>query len=346
MPTLWIKPPDEALFYADFDAVARKNLEGVFSSENPGSPFMQALAAIGLSLYGGDQPVLQWYRGKPYFNGTLMMKLVTGGAVVPEPSADGGYKQVFKFSWRHLIRLLGAQWKLMRYVAQPDEARDPLVQSIALGFVLQGLVFRLGQDAAKLASWISGAAPIPAQLKSIVAQIQSVQVRRTALSPVWQRLFPHKGNADAELETVEWFWDRPPADDARHPQQVENILPLQRQWQGMPASAGHVMGVLVVVLDLHDMPNLAALRAKWNAPLVLLFRRARPETVAFFTQADAALFAGGGVLSHACTVAREMNLPSVTALGDAFFEYFAGMSSNHVWLEVDATAGTVRLVER
>jgi hypothetical protein len=51
------------------------------------------------------------------------------------------------------------------------------------------------------------------------------------------------------------------------------------------------------------------------------------------------LFAEGGVLSPACTVARERNIPSITGLGPGFFELIK--ASDKLWLNMDGSTATV-----
>ena len=53
---------------------------------------------------------------------------------------------------------------------------------------------------------------------------------------------------------------------------------------------------------------------------ILIFKRATPESTTYFSGAHAILYVEGGLLSHACCVARERNIACATRLGWGFLE--------------------------
>lgn len=325
---LWVKFPDEVLQSTVFDAAGRDKLEAIFSTDTT-SAWSHALAALGLPPVAAQ--LLYWHNGTPYFNQSAMMAVVSGGAMEVVASDGAGYAVQTRYTPQNIWRLIKAQFSIARFLGQSFTG-DPLVESIALGIVLQSLVMQLGKDALNLAALMAN--PPPRHRKT-VAQIQQVQLRRTALSHAWHAIFPAKPSTEA-IATLEYFWDKP-----------IDILPAAivtvsnpSTWQGQPVTMGQVTGVAVVVLSVSNPPDFAAIKARYQAPLILIFKRARPETTEVFSHGAALLFANGGVLSHACTIAREMNIPCVTALGDNFYE---SMQAQHgQWLTVDATAATVK----
>lgn len=118
---------------------------------------------------------------------------------------------------------------------------------------------------------------------------------------------------------------------------------LSTEWKGLAASAGQITGMaFAVTVGRTDIAALRAQAAADNAPLVLVYTAALPQTVPEFAQADAVLFAQGGALSHACTMAREMNKPCVTGLGNAFWARV--QEADGVWVAIDGAQGRVRLI--
>lgn len=76
---------------------------------------------------------------------------------------------------------------------------------------------------------------------------------------------------------------------------------------------------------------------------VLVFAQARPEAVGFYVGAAALVFAEGGVLSHACVVARERGIPCVTGLGRPFWVAMQEAGVAELRLSVDGATGEVRV---
>ena len=107
-------------------------------------------------------------------------------------------------------------------------------------------------------------------------------------------------------------------------------------WRGLPVSSGTVTGRAVFLSRDLTLPVT-------SDPLIAVFLRARPETTELFGQVVAVVYAEGGALSHACTVAREQGMPCVTGLGRPFFTLLSGRDGA-VWLSVDGAAGTVDII--
>ena len=313
------------------DAHDKAKLEQVFSAQWHG-----AIKAVGLGPVHKDA-WLKWRGDIPYFNWTQMTQLVSAGAMVPLRIGDGGYAMHMSYRPAAVLGLLRAQWRMTRFLLRGDNGRDAVEQSLALGIALQGLMLRLGKDSGKLALWLADPETVSPRHAATVQQIQAVQMRRTALSPAWHALFPHEGDDDQANSAPLFFWNDEIAQDA-----PSTVSASTGPWHGQPVCAGDVTGMAVVVAR-QSTQELAQLKALHNAPLILVMRHARPDAVSLYPLAGAVLFAHGGVLAHACCVAREMQLPCVTALGDDFYRALA--EKTPAWLRVDAAKGDVELLE-
>jgi len=77
-----------------------------------------------------------------------------------------------------------------------------------------------------------------------------------------------------------------------------------------------------------------------GAPSILCFARARPETTEHFSNASALIFAEGGALSHACSIARERGIPTVSGLGRTFAGAIQAWRKAGVRVHVRLNGGT------
>lgn len=319
--TLWIKFPDESVSGLVFDEAARARFEAVFDAENPQSPWNRAIAAAKFRKVRG--PLVRWHEGAPYFNWNAMMAVISGGAVVISRTPQGDPAYGIMRGFRALWNLFVCQWRSVR-LAKKDFGGEALVESIALGFVMQSLMLRLGAGASQnLAKWLAGTEKPPKSCVQIVAELQAVQVRRTALSPVWKNFLPAATAEDKNLP--EFFWNDAPPHQAAEAKRGG-------PWKGLPVCPGVMTGPVVAVRKVSD--------AKLSGKNILVFRRAKPDSVELYENASALLFCEGGVLSHACVVAREMNIPCITGLGADFFDAVEKGAS----LRIDAGAGTVDFI--
>jgi phosphohistidine swiveling domain-containing protein len=222
------------------------------------------------------------------------------------------------------------QWKITRFMNQRNLPDDKIAESLALGLCLQSLVMQLGSSAGRLAFWLAKPETTPSQFRRIVRQLQEVQVRRTGLSSAWNELFPKVHQAEAAPDNLpDFFWDAPPVVAPSKP-----VVSAGSDVKGLPASGGQAVGRAVT-----DMKNIPA----DGSPLILVFRQARPETVELFGHAAGLIFAEGGVLSHACTVARERNIPAVTGVGTGFIDDLKSRAG--AWVSIDGDTGMVKVVE-
>lgn len=324
---LWSRLPD------DIPATAndRQILDDVFSAA-PASRWRMALERAGLVHVEPHAPLIRWRGDTPYFNWSYMTQTVSAGAMEAVPQGSGHTTRM-SYSLRHIAGLLKSQFAIARFLQKPDDGVDAIVQSLALGLALQSLMLRLGTDATSLAPWLANPDSAPARHRHVLQQMQQVQMRRTALSPAWKTLFPNAAQGGDET-APEFYWEG----------QVPDVRPTESSdathWKGQPVSGGRITGL--AVLPPHDAATLAALRQQYNCPLMLVFRQARPQAVEHYAYAGAVLFAQGGVLSHACCVARETGLPAVTALGAGFYDALA--ARKQAWLRIDAATGDVELL--
>ncbi len=309
--TLWVKFSGDTSLPPVLDDAGRAKLEKIFNGLDPDSPLHRSLNVLGMKL--PYQAMLRWEEGAPHINWTAIVSAISGGWVEAVGEADYRVQK----SIAAFFRFLAIQWRVSTYLARilktpvPQGIDEQVEQSLSLGFASLVLTFRLPQhDQAQLARWL--AAP-PEKMRKTLSQIQAIQMRRTELTPAWQSLFP-------------WAQDNEDTGTLPHGTNTE--------WKGIPISGGQVTACLYFE------------KSETGEPAVYAFRRARPETVDFFPSATAVLFGEGGAMSHACTVAREMNLTCVTALGPDFYRDMQALAAKkkNVWLIIDGQTGKVGLV--
>jgi phosphohistidine swiveling domain-containing protein len=343
MATLWLKFPDEVLFSSRFSDDDKRKLENIFSTADLQSPWQQALARLRFKATEPDVRLINWHDRAPYFNWSCLARTVSGGAIQPVLAPDGGYEMQVSYKRPYLWALLASQWKIARFARPDGQKENDLAGSIALGLVLQALVLRLGAQTGHMAAWLAAPDVAPQQYRKTIRQIQAVQMRRTDMSNVWKEAFPASSGEKAPMEDLpDFFWD-----DAAPGPGNKATSPLAEAgkdgvWKGVSVCVGTVTGLAVAVPAVPGPAKLLALKEKYKAPLILVFRRARPETTELFSYADALVFAEGGVLSHACTVAREMSIPSVTAVGPGFYDFVG--NGEKIWLSLDGGGATVKIL--
>lgn len=326
MQTLWTKSPDEAVFCRRFSAAEKKILENVFSMTAQSSPFAEALHILSLASRG--ERLVRWHEDVPYFNTSAFVEIISGGAMMAVPR-DDGYAFRLSYSPARLWALIKNQFRIARFVAHGASAVDDITISLALGLALQSYMLQLGAAARQLPGFLANPAAVPLRYRRLVQQIQAVQVKRTALSLAWTKLFP-AGRGDAPPPGLpNFFWNEPPA-LAPAPQKAGAD---QKLWRGHPVCGGMITGKIVT--DANDIPA--------DGPLIFVFPYARPETTEVFGRAAGLIFAEGGALSHACTVARERNIPAATGFGPGMYD-FAKRNAG-AWLTLDGGAGVAELVE-
>jgi phosphohistidine swiveling domain-containing protein len=224
---------------------------------------------------------------------------------------------------------LRVQWKLEKFIHSLKEelpATDAakIEESVALGLAVQILMMRLpSADPKDLGIWLALPDQAPRAARATLERIDKLVRRRNLLSPAWKSVFPRQTAAEAA---------EGPAPAA---------ISKAKDWKGIPIVAGKVRGTFVLIDPLR-MPKDIELP---QGPLILCFTKARPESVEFFPRAQAVAFAEGGAVAHACSIARERNLPCVSGLGPDFAAAIKSWSASGetVELTLDGAEGSVSL---
>jgi hypothetical protein len=147
----------------------------------------------------------------------------------------------------------------------------------------------------ELAEWLADPAHAPRAAEKTLQLLSRIQSKRSALSSAWNERFHSSSELTAPDEFPEHFWDsfrfapRAPAKSGT------------TRFEGSPVFPGVGEGVLRFrsgELALHPTAHPGALQA----------------------EARALFFCRGGVLSHACVLARENKIPCITGLGSALEE--------------------------
>ncbi len=342
-----MKFSEEATLPPSFTPDEQRRFEQVYDPSDAQSLWSVSCALLGLPASVG--PLVCWYKNVPYVNWTAVVATVSCGWI-EVVDKNGGWAYAERKSILGIPRLVRSQWKIERYVdgringaALPVELAARLLESTALGLALQAIMQRLPSNSPQeFATWLSAPDKAPLTVRKTIMQIHGIQRRRTQLSNAWLQLFPPRPARDVEPETPEMFWDRPPLFDSP-PLSAPSASapPATVEWQGLSVCAGQVTGRAVIVKSLRDFtpPDMSDLP-------VLVFARAKPDTVEIFPHAAALLFAEGGALSHACTIAREQGIPCVTGLGPEFFQRVEELSAHgKTWLSMDGAAGNVKVLQ-
>lgn len=352
MSTLWLRFAQDSSLPASMDETARKRFENIFDGNSPGSLWSQAVKLLGLRPVAGDVRLLYWHGGVPYVNWSHMTGLISAGLVSVAPAAGGGFGYKTSYRLSRLFPLIRSQWKIARYILTrtepgfvlPADNEGRIRESLALGLALLSVTMRLPPHTPEqLASWLADPEKLTASLRRTIVQLHYIQQLRTALSPAWNAWFAEAHGTVPSVEVPhdlpEYFWDVPPALQASAASKEQNS---STEWRGMGVCGVNVTGRAVLVTRASDR---AALQAG-SEPLVFVFALARPESVEWYEGATAVLFGEGGIMSHACTVAREQNLPCITALGKGFISRLKEAAEKHenVWLSVRPEEGRVELL--
>jgi phosphohistidine swiveling domain-containing protein len=345
MSVLWRKFSKDTNIPQFMAEPQRAAFEHLFASG--ASAWICAIEDLGLSMRFSPQRPILWHAGLPYINWSAVTRLVSGGVVDVARGAQGEIVYKTNYKLARLWALLRAQWTVSRYIAPrladgcalPRDEEAQLCESLALGLAILSLMLRLPEhDEAQMASWLAMPEQAPARARRTILQIETLQRRRTLLSPAWAGLFPDEGNGAVTADVPEYFWDTPPA--AKEPFHKARTAP-KEAWKGLPVCPGARSGKVVLLRGRKDDAELVS--AAGDEALILVFPRARPDAVEFYTRAAAVLFIEGGALAHACVVARECHLPCVTALGGAFRNDMEVLATQGpVFLHVDGATGMVR----
>ncbi len=303
---LWLKVSDEVGLPTRLSKEEEARLLSIFDPENSSSPWSKALARLGIDMPRKAPGVLRFVNGVPYFNGSLLAELSSQGTVAPVRHSDGGLSYTSHLGFFGLFRLLRAQSRLEFFFRSPKGCMDPLEESIALGLAIQALMQRLGsRSEAETARWLASPSSAPSSQRRTLQRVLSLQKRRNELSAAWRALFPSRIE-DSNTEPP-FFWNEPP-DRRLEPEKPQEDC-LGRWIKGIPIVPGKVEGTLLLV-DKNTTPPFNG-----ETSPILLFPKARPESIEFFPHAAAVIYAEGGALSHACSIAREQGIICVSGLG-------------------------------
>ncbi|MDP2206945.1 MAG: PEP-utilizing enzyme [Alphaproteobacteria bacterium] len=340
MQTLWLAFPEESISQRQFGLPAQRRLEDIFSLADTASPWRRAMGLLRMPAPAAETQMIAWKGGVPYVNGSALGYIASGGIVVAVPDKAQGFRFSAPRAILKLPQAMALQWRVTRFIqerladrAAPDA--DDITESLALGLALQTLLMRLdAKTAARLPQYLAAPDTAPALHRKTFVWIQALQMRRTALSPAWHRLFADAQAADKPRKPPPFYWgDQAPAAPPAGPAPVAQT----NIFKGQPVCAGRVEAAAEIVTRLADTPPPRA-----DKP-VYVFRYARPETTVYFPQAGALVFAQGGVLSHACVVARDMGIPCVTGVGEEFFTRMSTAGAG-LRLAVDGSNGEVKII--
>jgi phosphohistidine swiveling domain-containing protein len=342
---LWMAFPEETLAGQAFTPAQQEKLEDIFDLWEATSPWRQALEMIGAKP-GAEEEMLSWHENRPYINATEMAAVMSSGAIVPVPDDKEGYRFESRVTLMGYWRLFCLQWRVSTFLEAhiaitdvPLDEKAALAESLALGLCLQSLMLRLDAKAREhMAAWLANPDLVPRIHRRTFKYMQYIQLRRTQLSVVWQSLFKAQSEDGQDGDLLPYFWDHPPVEAAPAVTGGVAKVVTSDAFQGLPVCAGKISGMAVVMVA--DTPPAE----KPADSCIFIFRHARPDTTECFAMADAVLFANGGVLSHACVVAREQGVPCITGLGADFYAQMKN-TTGKVWLTIDGGTGDVRLVE-
>jgi len=344
---LWMAFPEETLAGQAFTPAQQEQLEDIFDLWEATSPWRQALEMIGAKP-GAAEEMLTWHENRPYINATEMAAVMSSGAIVPVPDDKDGYRFDSHMTLMGYWRLFCLQWRVSTFLEShiaitdvPLDEKAALAESLALGLCLQSLMLRLDAKARDhMAAWLANPSLIPAIHRRTFKYMQYIQLRRTQLSVVWQSLFKSQSGVSQDSSALPYFWDEPPTGGGASQGRAvhDAAVVTENAFKGLPVCAGNISGMAVVMVT--DAPPAE----KPADSCIFVFRHARPDTTQCFAMADAVLFANGGVLSHACVVAREQGVPCITGLGADFYAQMKN-ATGKVWLTIDGGTGDVRLIE-
>jgi phosphohistidine swiveling domain-containing protein len=348
---LWLKLSDDTSLPEVLSPADRDRLRAIFDASNPASPWSRALSELGLQWPGGQ--VLEWFDDRAYVNGSAIATMISAGWVGAVRAKDGGFAYESRTKLMKLPSLLKSQWKIDAFVSKAldapsataatdeDDDASAVRQSLMLGLAMQALMLRLPKhEPRELAGWLAGSSPPPSRIAKTITDLKKIQVRRTELSAVWEKLFPRAprtGPNPASDDAAAWLWVgtanvSAAIEPAPRPAQAD----LNGPWRGLPVHPGRRSGRAWLV-DLRDpVPPPPS-------PYIAVFAQSRPETVQHYGEAVAIVFGEGGVLSHACSIARERGVPAVTAAGRSLIAALRGRPDS--WLTVDGETGEVALAE-
>lgn len=338
--TLWMRFAEDTGLPSVLTSEERNRLLKIFDVTDPEGLWVRAARALGLSIPPQTHH-LRFHENSPYINWSVIVQMISSGCIetVREPDQSFSYKtsfmgpRFFSLLWKQLRLSLYLEQKLKDGSPLPAAQEEGVIESLALGLALLSLTTRLpAHTPAMLAQWLMDPTPLSPAVQKTLRDIQKIQIRRTALSSAWHGWFVPRPDPANLPDLPPHFWNDP----VEAPANIAAKVLMATSWRGLPVSGGAVTGRAVFLSRDMTLPVT-------TDPLILVFLKARPETTELFGQASAVVYAEGGALSHACTIAREQGMPCVTGLGRPFFTMLSARDGA-VWLSVDGAAGTVDIL--
>ncbi len=347
MATLWLRFAEDSSLPTTMTAQARAQFETLFDPHTESSSWNNALRLLGLPTTTPPAALLCWHRDTPYINWSYVVQLISASMVQAEADIHTGFRYTVRYRLSMLLSLIASQWKISRYILSrlspeftpPTDTHARINESIALGLALLALTMRLPvHTPEQLATWLTDPSAQPSSLRRNITQIAGIQQLRSTFSNAWTQLFPDPAPDAPRTMCPESFWDVPPADPT-----LTTPTETISSWKGLPVSGNEVVARAVLIHRIHELATLPST----DDPLVFIFPLARPESVEAFERASAVLFGDGGLLCHACTIAREQNMPCITALGKPFIAQMtqALKENPSLWLSIMPETGIVTRIE-
>lgn len=346
MDTLWVRFAKDSSLPARMDENSRQRFEALFDTSVKNSAWMIALDL--LRLKAKNTPMIQWVGNAPYINWSETVRSISNGAMTPKPFAQSFIYKTRSGPFK-IWSMVRAQWNISQYIMArfeknwkpPAEIIMQIAESTALGLALLSLTMRLPKHTSQqMAEWLAHPEKLNPAQRQAVLQIQRLQSLRNELRHAWVILFPDL-HPDAIPDTgPDYFWNKPPVIQVgqQEPAQAQNA----NEWKGTGVAGKRVTGRVKLIATPND--GVSALSS--TQPYVLVFPLAKPDTVMLFSKATAVLYGTGGALSHACTIAREQNIPCITGLGNGFIARIKQLlgEQKEVWLDIDPTSSSVTLI--
>ena len=343
--TLWLRFAEDTSLPDTLTKAQQEILNSIFNATDANSLWSQALDDLGLHPKRKPNEIIKWFDHYPYINWSYMSLLLSGGTVHLNREKDNTFQMEQKLGVIGFFRLLQIHWKLSSYLSDtlktelPENTEDRVRQSLSLGIALLGLQQRLNiHDEKELAKALQNPSILPAQQQETIKQIASIQKRRTSLSSAWEDLLSISENQNKNMiNRPPYFWNTPENAPKPNRQNAEKT----EGWNGTGVCGKAVSGKIMVIDSLKELPAIAT----DERPLILVFQYAKADTIRLFSKTDGILYCNGGALSHACTIAREQNMPCITGLGNHFWKEIKARSAEtkELWVEMNPQTGDVKL---
>jgi phosphohistidine swiveling domain-containing protein len=300
---VWIPFSDDSLPDGYLDEQCLQKLETLWLS---------ALRLLGYDTSSIGTNFFRQEDGRAYYNAGLLVSILTKDCLRMLAANTEKPGKIIKAKGliRTTFELIRLHWKLEKFLASSgaklglhysDDADSSRALSLALGICQQALIMRLPKHTPEtLARWIMAPLAAPAMARPTIFRLLSIQEQRDALASAWKNFFQVSSNV-------------PTHSAPSHADEFSSVLSRERNsWKGLPVSPGITDGEYLVVS--------AQTTADISMESILIFEKASPETVRLFAKAKGLVFVTGGVLSHACSVARERGIPCITGVGYGFLK--------------------------